>query len=160
MEPRPDQILPTGAQPAKPGQQLARGVARLLLSMGHAPLTEFVPERGLRVDVVSISPQGEIWIVECKSSRTDFVTDRKWHNYLEWCDRYFWAVDTDFSADLLPEDHGLLRADAWGAELMRMPEANKLASARRARILRDVARVAAQRLQALTDPSGLSGAAF
>ncbi|MDF3605477.1 MmcB family DNA repair protein [Paracoccus sp. DMF-8] len=146
--------------PAKPGMRIARGVARLLGTMGHAPLAEFVPSGGLRVDVVSISPKGEIWIVECKSCRADFTGDRKWQNYLEWCDRFFWAVDADFPDDLLPAEHGLIRADAFGAELLRMAPETRLAPARRSRVLRDVARVAATRLQALSDPMGVSGAAF
>ncbi len=28
--------------------------------------------------------------------------DRKWQGYLDWCDRFFWAVDADFPVDLLP----------------------------------------------------------
>ncbi len=64
--------------PPMPGQRLARGVGRLLRSMDHAVLPEFVPARGLRVDVMSLGPKGEIWIVECKSSRADFTSDRKW----------------------------------------------------------------------------------
>ncbi len=144
--------------PARPGQQLTRGVARLLLSLGHASLAEFVPQGGLRVDVISISPKGEIWIVECKSSRADFMGDHKWQGYLEWCDRFFWAVDGDFEESLLPETGGLMRADAWGAEIMRMAPEARLAAARRTRLMRDIARVAALRLQALTDPMALSGA--
>ncbi|AGT08638.1 MmcB family DNA repair protein [Paracoccus aminophilus] len=150
-----DEILPP-----KPGQKLARGVARLLSTLGHAPLLEFVPTGGLRVDVISVSPKGEIWVVECKSSRADFASDRKWQGYLDWCDRFFWAVDTGFPDELLPEESGLIRADAWGAELLRMAPEAKLAAARRAKILRDIARVAAGRLQALTDPMGISGAAY
>ena len=69
--------------PPMPGQRLARGVARFLMSMNHAPLLEFVPVPGLRVDVISITPQGEIWIVECKSCRADFTGDRKWQGYLD-----------------------------------------------------------------------------
>lgn len=152
--------IPLDPLPPKAGQKLARGVARLLVGMGHAPLAEFVPKKGLRVDIASIAPDGEIWIVECKSSRADFASDRKWQGYLEWCDRYFWAVDAGFDLDLLPRDQGLIHADAWGAELVRMPEASRLAPARRARILRDLARASALRLQALTDPASLSGAAF
>jgi len=133
---------------------------RLLLSLGHASLAEFVPQSGLRVDVISISPTGEIWIVECKSSRADFVSDQKWQGYLDWCDRYFWAVDQDFDDSLLREGDGLIRADAWGAELIRMPADIRMAGARRTRLQRDIARVAAIRLQALTDPMGISGRAF
>ena len=138
--------------PEQPGFRLARGVARLLRSLDHAVLCEFVPSRGLRVDVISIAPKGEIWIVECKSGRADFTADRKWQNYLEWSDRFFWAADSDFPDDLLPPDTGLIRADAYGAEILRDSPLTKMAGARRTRLTRDVARTASIRLQALTDP--------
>ena len=153
-----DLSLPDPTLPNQPGFRLARGVARMLRSFDHAVLFEFVPVRGLRVDVISISPTGEIWIVECKSCRADFVGDRKWQGYLEWCDRFFWATDCDFPVELLPEDNGLLVADPYGAELARMAPVTKLAAARRARVLRDIARVSTQRLLAVTDPMGFSGA--
>ncbi len=100
----------------QPGQLLARGVARMLAGYGFASIEEFVPHRGLRVDVMAIGPKNEIWIVECKSSRSDFQSDAKWQGYLEWCDRFFWAVDADFPTDLLPEETGLIVGDAYDAE--------------------------------------------
>lgn len=142
--------------PAQPGHRLARGVARMLIGMGHAPLAEFVPAPGLRVDVISVTPTGEIWIVECKSCRADFMADRKWQGYLEWCDRFFWATDCDFPVELLPEDSGLMVADPYGAELARMAPVAKLAAARRARVLRDIARTAACRLVRTTDPGAFT----
>ncbi|WP_111559339.1 MmcB family DNA repair protein [Paracoccus sediminilitoris] len=146
--------------PGKPGQRLARGTGRMLRSLDHAVLTEFVPSRGLRVDLISLGPKGELWIVECKSSRADFQSDRKWQGYLEWCDRYFWAVDGDFPIDLLPQDTGLIMADAYGADIVRMAPETRLAPARRTKVQRDFARAAALRLQGLCDPEGLSAGAF
>lgn len=146
-----DQPL-TSDLPSQQGQRIARGVARLLRSMNHATLLEFVPMPGLRVDVMAMTPQGELWIVECKSCRADFRADRKWQGYLEWCDRFFWAIDCDFPADLLPDDSGLIVADAYGAEIARMAPETRLAGARRARLTRDFARIAALRLQGLVDP--------
>lgn len=151
----PDPILPP-----MPGQRLARGVARMLVSLDHAVLTEFVPARGLRVDLISLGPRGELWIVECKSSRADFACDRKWQGYLDWCDRYFWAVDGDFPAGLLPDDTGLILADPYGAEIRRMAPEARLAGARRNRLMRDFARAAALRLQRLQDPEMLSAGVF
>lgn len=142
--------------PPMPGQRLARGVGRLLRSMDHAVLLEFVPSRGLRVDVMSLGPKGEIWIVECKSSRADFTSDRKWQGYLDWCDRYFWAVDGDFPCELLPEETGLILADPYGAEISRMAPEARLAAARRSRLMRDFARCAALRLQGIADPDAVS----
>jgi len=144
MIPNPQQL--------QPGQLLARGVCRHLLSHNFVSVEEFVPERGKRLDVIAVGPRGEIWVVECKSSRVDYQSDRKWQGYLEWCDRYFWAVDQDFPTDLLPEGTGLIIADAYNAEIIRMGPEHKLAGARRGVLMRKIARDAARRLHGLRDP--------
>lgn len=142
--------------PPMPGQRLARGAARMLRGLDHVVLPEFVPARGLRVDLMSLGPKGEFWIVECKSCRADFAGDRKWQNYLEWCDRYFWAVDCAFPAEMLPPGTGLIIADAYGAEVVRTAPETRLAPARRTRLMRDFARVSALRLHGLIDPGAFS----
>ncbi|MFT3972733.1 MAG: MmcB family DNA repair protein [Amaricoccus sp.] len=136
----------------QPGQRLARGVSRLMRSLDFAPLLEFVPAPGLRVDVAALGPKGEIWVVECKSSRADFVSDLKWGGYLEWCDRFFWAVDAAFPVELLPADAGLILADPWDAEIVRLPGAVPLPGARRRALTQRFARTAAGRLALLADP--------
>ncbi len=134
------------------GQLLARGVARLLTTHGFASIEEFIPHRGLRVDVIGLGAKGEIWIVECKSSRADYQTDKKWHGYLEWCDRFFWAVDADFPNEVLSDEHGLIIADAYGGEIMRVGVENRLAATRRKALTQKLALTAARRLQAFRDP--------
>ncbi|MEP3919808.1 MmcB family DNA repair protein [Ascidiaceihabitans sp.] len=143
--------------PMAPGQILARGVSRHLRHLGMASLEEFVPTRGLRVDVIALGPKGEIWVIECKSSRMDFQSDNKWQGYLDWCDRFFWAVDGDFPTELLPDDTGLIIADGYDAEVQRMPEEVKLAAARRKKIIQKFATDAARRLHLLRDPRAGQG---
>lgn len=140
-----------------PGQMLARGVCRHLLAHDFATVEELVPAPGLRVDVMALGPRGEVWVVECKSSRADFQTDRKWQGYLDFCDRFFWAVDAAFPLDLLPEGTGLILADGYDAEILRLGPEARLAPARRKLMVQKFARHAALRLQAARDP-GLSGA--
>ena len=135
-----------------PGQLLARGVARHLRSYDFVSALELVPTQGLRVDVMGLGPKGEIWIIECKSGRADFQSDQKWQRYLDWCDRYFWAVDCDFPTDLLPDDTGLIIADGYGAEIIRKGPEAKLAPARRKVMIQKFARHAAVRAQAARDP--------
>ncbi len=148
VAPQPDLL------PALPGQRLARGVCRALRGLDFVTVEELVPASGLRVDVMALGPRGEIWVVECKSGRADFATDRKWQYYLEWCDRFFWAVDADFPTTLLPVETGLILADAYDAEILRMGPAHPLAPARRKVMVQKFARHAATRLQALRDPAG------
>jgi hypothetical protein len=139
----------------QPGQLLARGVSRHLVSLGFSCVEEFTPERGKRVDVMGLGPKGELWVVECKSSRADYQSDHKWDGYLEWCDRFFWAVDADFPTELLPDETGLIIADAYDAEIIRMGPEEKVAAARRKATTLKFARAAALRLQHFRDPDGL-----
>lgn len=151
--------IPEASLPVMPGQRLARGVCRHLRALDFVAIEEFVPAPGLRVDVLALGPKGELWVVECKSGRADFQSDRKWQGYLDWCDRFFWAVDQDFPTGLLPADTGLILADAYDAEILRMAPESPLAPARRKVMVQKFARHAALRLQALRDPAaGLSGA--
>ncbi|SDO42043.1 hypothetical protein SAMN05216196_105249 [Lutimaribacter pacificus] len=136
----------------QPGQLLARGVSRHLASHGFVSVEEFVPARGLRVDVMGLGPRGELWVVECKSCRADFQSDSKWQGYLDWCDRYFWAVDADFPTELLPDETGLILADAWDAEIIRMGPEAKLPAPRRKVLTQKFAVHAARRLHAFRDP--------
>ena len=136
----------------KPGEIIARGVARHMRQLGFAPLLEFVPARGLRVDVIALGPKGEIWIIECKSSREDFQTDHKWEGYLEFGDRFFFAVPSDFPVELLPDEYGLIFADGYGAEIIRDAPETPLNATRRKKIMGKFARNAAERLQNFMDP--------
>ncbi len=139
-----------------PGQLLARGVCRHLRSHDFVSVEELVPKSGLRVDVMALGPKGEIWVIECKSSRADFQGDSKWQGYLEWCDRFFWAVDTNFPTDLLPDATGLILADAYDGEIIRMGPENRLAPARRKVMIQKFARHAAIRAQTARDPGLIS----
>jgi hypothetical protein len=136
----------------QPGQLLARGVCRHLRHHDFVSVEELIPAPGLRVDVMGMGPKGEIWVIECKSSRADFTSDNKWQGYLEWCDRFFWAVDAEFPVEILPEESGLIIADAYDAEILRMGPEVPLAAARRKVMTRKFARHAAARSQAARDP--------
>lgn len=140
--------------PASAGARLARGVGRALGALGFACLEEVTLASGLRVDVMALGPKGEIWIVECKSSRADYLSDGKWRGYLEYCDRFFWAVGAEFPVDLLPEGTGLILADAYGGEVLRQGPETPLPGARRKAVTLRFARAAAGRLQGLRDPGG------
>jgi hypothetical protein len=155
MPEMPDPLMPD-TLPPMPGQRLARGVARALRQFDFVTVEELVPTPGLRVDLIALGPKGQIWIIECKSSRTDYVTDRKWQGYLDWCDRFFWAVDGQFPTDLLPEGSGLILADAYDAEIIRMGPETPLPPARRKVMVHKFARHAASRLQSYRDP-GVAG---
>ena len=132
--------------------RIARGVMRHFSQTGLSSLSEFSPARGLRVDIITLGMANEIWIVECKSCQSDFKSDKKWQNYLDWCDRYFWAVDANFPIDILPPDTGVIIADAYDASILREAPLNKLSAARQKKIIKSIAKSACNRLLTNTDP--------
>lgn len=127
-------------------QMLARGVKRMLLDHGLAPVLEMPLANGRRADVMALSASGEIWIVETKSCVADYAVDVKWPDYLEYCDRYFFAVTETFPLDLIPEEAGLIVADAFNGAILRESPLRPLAGARRKAVTIAFARLAATRL--------------
>ncbi len=132
--------------------RVTRGVCRALDEQGYVSLTEFTLASGRRADVIALGEDGEVLIIEVKSSAADFRSDGKWHEYLDYCDRFFFAVPEDFPRDLLPAECGLIVADAYGAEELRPAPAEPVHASRRKALTLRIARVAAARLREVTDP--------
>jgi hypothetical protein len=129
--------------------QLARGVTRLLLEHGLSPILEAPLANGRRADVMALGSKGEIWIIETKSCLADFAVDQKWPDYVEYCDRFFFAVSEAFPRDLIPEEVGLIVADGFGGAILRDSPNRPLAPARRKAMTLMFARLAALRLASL-----------
>jgi hypothetical protein len=146
-------VLQDGRQSAA-AFDICRGVARLLRTHGMAPVTEVSLANGRRADIAAVAASGEIWIVEIKSSIEDFRSDQKWPEYRDYCDRLFFAVAPGFPREVLPPGTGLVIADRYGGEIVRMAPEHKLAGARRKAVTLRLVHTAAFRLQAAIDPEG------
>lgn len=143
-------------------QDVARGVTRLFFRQDLFALCEVPLPNGRRADMMAICGKGLLTIVEIKCSRADLLGDQKWPQYLDYCDRFFWAVPAGFSLDLFdgdalqPELSGLIVADRYDAAVVRDAPMRKLAPARRKAETLRFARRAARRLAGDLDP-GLAG---
>jgi hypothetical protein len=124
---------------------VTRGAARLFADLGWAPLLEVGLPNGRRADVMALGPKGQIAICEVKSGIEDFRTDRKWGEYLEYCDHYYFAVAPEFPREILPEGPGLIVADGFGGAVLSEPPVAPLAGARRKALTLAFARLAALR---------------
>lgn len=129
-----------------------RGCGRLLAQMNYAALTELTLATGRRADIIALGPRGEVIIIEIKSSLTDYLTDGKWEDYLDFCDRFFFAVPPDFPREVIPENVGLIIADKYDAEILREGDHDvQLPAARRKALTLQYARVAARRVFRILD---------
>ena len=129
---------------------VTRGAARLIAAMGFSPLLEVGLPNGRRADVMALGPRGEIAICEVKSGLEDYRVDRKWGEYLPFCDAFYFAVAPEFPQDVLPPEPGLIVADGFGGAVIRPPPHTPLVGARRKALTIAFARLAAGRVTGWT----------
>ncbi|WP_137150309.1 MmcB family DNA repair protein [Devosia sp. FKR38] len=133
--------------------RVQRGVMRLLReSHDMACFAEVTLKSGRRADVLGVGPQGEIWIVEIKSSLIDFQVDRKWPEYRDFSDKFFFAKPPELDGGIFPESEGLIVADGHDGAILRDSPLTPLAPARRKALMLKLARLGADRIHALMDP--------
>lgn len=137
---------------------VARGVTRLFCRRDLFAMCEVPLPNGRRADLMAIDGKGGLTIVEIKVAKADLLGDGKWTDYLDYCDRFFWAVPPSLAAVLeeeryLPGSAGLIVADRYDAAVMREAALDPLAPARRKAELLRFARRAARRLSAQIDPT-------
>lgn len=123
-----------------------RGVQRLFLEMGVSSMPEFSLASGRRADLIALRQNGEIWIVEIKSSIEDWKADRKWPEYRNYCDRLFFATHPDVPREIFPKDTGFILSDGYGAEILRDAPEHRLPAPRRKALTLHFARASAARL--------------
>jgi len=144
--------LPEDGRQSETALAVQRGASRLLRDMGFASLPEFCLASGRRADIIGISGEGKIWIVEIKSSLQDYRSDQKWQEYGDFCDRFFFAVPQSLEPEIIPYEAGLIVADRFSAEILRQPMEFCLHASRRKALTLQFARAAALRLHGLYDP--------
>ncbi|MCS0502312.1 MmcB family DNA repair protein [Ancylobacter mangrovi] len=150
-------VMPLDGRQSETARAIQRGALRYLAARGLVGVPEFSLASGRRADIAAIDGRGEVWVVEIKSSVTDFRTDRKWADYRLHCDRLFFAVGPDFPVEILPEDAGVMVADQFGAGLLREAPRHPMPGATRRAVTLRLARTAAGRLMGLMDPDGVRG---
>lgn len=133
-------------------QAVTRGARRALAAMGYSSLVEVKLKGGRRADILAFDKKGHVTIVEVKSGLADYAADAKWRDYLEFCDKFYFAVSDSFPQSQIPEDCGLMVADAYEAVIVREAAETPLAAARRRSLMVTIARLGADRLHLLQDP--------
>ena len=147
--------LPRDGRQSETTLAVARGVSRHLAGLGFATVPEVTLASGRRADLLALGADGSLFIVEIKSSIEDFRSDAKWPDYRAFCDRLFFAIPPHVPPEIMPEDAGLIVADAYGAEVLRDAPEHRLPAATRKAMLVRFGQVAAVRLQGILDPGAL-----
>ena len=143
---------------AKKACDVARGIQRLFARNDIWCLPEMSLRNSRRADLMGIDPKGHVVIVEIKVQRGDLLSDGKWPDYLEHCDRFYWGVPPELDhsplegPDYQPDCCGVIVADAYDAEIIRPAPLHPLAAARRKVEVERLARASLRRLTVAGDP--------
>src|SRR3569832_2940990 len=98
MASQADSLCFTVAPPI--ASEVARGVTRLFCRQDLFAVCEMPLPNGRRADFMAIDAKGGLTIVEIKVAKSDLVGDGKWRDYLDYCDRFYWAVPPSLVAFL------------------------------------------------------------
>ncbi len=154
MPPRlAEPVAPVDGRQSEAALFIARGTRRYLRALGFATVAEMPLRSGRRADLVALGGDGTLLIIEIKSSVADFRADGKWRDYRIHCDRLYFAVTAAMPQEIMPDDAGLIVADAYGAGLVRQAPEHRLSPATRRMVTLQFAQFAAHRLHVLSDPT-------
>ena len=147
-------VLPIDGRQSPTALAIGRGATRLLHYLGFSVVSELSLASGRRADLVGLGANGEIWIVEIKSSVADLRADRKWMEYRLHCDRLFFATTLAVPCEIFPADAGLIVADAFSGSIVSEAPQHRLHPASRKSVMLAFARTAALRLANTVDREG------
>ena len=156
MATRPESLCFADAPPI--AAEVARGVTRLFCRQDLFAMCEVPLPNGRRADMMAIDAKGGLTIVEIKVAKADLLGDGKWFDYLDHCDRFFWAVPDGFDHGplhgeaFLPERSGVIIADRYDAAILREAATHPLSTPGRKKCTLAFARRAARRASGLADP--------
>ena len=138
--------------------EVARGVTRLFCRQDLFAICEVPLPNGRRADMMAIDGKGQLVIVEIKVSRADLLGDGKWTDYLDYCDRFYWAVPSALARSSTRSASCRARRGCSSPTATtprsgaRRRTARSAPARRKAELLR-FARRAARRLSAQIDPT-------
>ena len=135
-------------------KDIARGVCRHLRNMSYSIILEFKLKSKRRVDIIGLNRSGKFLIVEIKSSVNDFKSDKKWHEYRPFADQLYFAVANGFPTEILPQQCGIIIADAYHAHILEEAPVFPMNAVRKKNQQVLFARTAADRLYRFMDQEG------
>ena len=128
-------------------QRITDAIARSYFGQGDGVLREFKLKNRRRVDLVTINDKGWIIIIEIKSSPEDFLSDKKWGEYIDWADQFYFGVAHNFPISILPKEHGIITTDGFDVYQAQPSPIHALNGSRRNNLIRKMAKASMRRIE-------------
>ena len=128
-------------------QRITDAIARSYFGQGDGVLREFKLKNRRRVDLVITNDKGWLIIIEIKSSPEDFLSDKKWGEYIDWADQFYFGVAHNFPISILPKEHGIITTDGFDVYQAQPSPIHKLNGSRRNNLICKMAKASMRRIE-------------
>ena len=135
----------------KLSRKIMLNTMRFLSTKGYKVLTEFALPNKKRVDIIGINLKKEIVIVEVKSNKNGIKLDKKWKNYLNYCNYFYFACSEKFDFNF-SENIGIIRNNCNKIEITKEPKYKKLPENKKNKLIFKISLSAISKFHRLIDP--------
>ena len=135
----------------KLSRKILQNTMRFLSAKGYRVLSEFALPNKKRVDIIGINLKKEIVIVEVKSNKNGIKLDKKWKNYLNYCNYFYFACSEKLNLNF-SENIGIIRNNCNKIEITKEPKYNKLPENKKNKLIFKISLSAISKFHRLIDP--------
>ena len=135
----------------KLSRKIMLNTMRFLSTKGYKVLTEFALPNKKRVDIIGINLKKEIVIVEVKSNKIGVKLDKKWKNYLNYCNYFYFACSEKINFNL-SKDIGIIKYNSNKIQITKEPKYKKLPENKKNKLIFKIALSSISKFLRLIDP--------
>ena len=135
----------------KLSRKILQNTMRFLSAKGYRVLSEFALPNKKRVDIIGINLKKEIVIVEVKSNKNGIKLDKKWKNYLNYCNYFYFACSEKLNLNF-SENIGIIRNNCNKIEITKETKYKKLPENKKNKLIFKISLSAISKFHRLIDP--------
>ena len=119
---------------------------------GYKVITEFALPNKKRVDIIALNLKKEILIIEVKSNTRDITLDKKWKNYLKYCNYFYFACSEKLKNHNFSKNIGIIENNTKNVKIIKKSKYKKLSKNLTNTLILKIALAAASKFHRLIDP--------
>jgi len=136
----------------KLSREILQKTMRFLSLKGYKVLSEFALPNKKRVDIIAINLKKEILIVEVKSNIKSLKYDKKWKNYLNYCNYFYFACNDKLKDLNFSKNIGVIQNNSKSIKIIKKSKYKKLSKRRKKKLIFKIVLSAASKFHRLIDP--------
>ena len=131
---------------------ILRNTMRFLSNKGYKMITEFALPNKKRVDLIGINREKKVIIIEVKSNFMSIKKDKKWENYLNYCNLFYFALSEVPEKFKFKKKIGFIKSTRLETKIVKDCEYIKMKKLKKNKIIFNFAASAAYKFHRLVDP--------